>query len=119
MIQLPPRRERQRSGIARAPARVWPKHRAWLRRHHCCVGRDDCEGPTEVAHVRTAANAGTGLKPADWDAVPLCHTCHALQHQIGMETFEKQMRIDLREMAREFARRSPDTAMRAAMKEAG
>ena len=117
MIALPPKRDRRPSRIPRGPQREWPRHRAWLRQHQCAVGRADCEGPTEVAHIRTAANAGTGLKPPDWDAVPLCQACHELQHQIGMLTFEKQMRGDLAELAREFARRSPDKAMREAMKE--
>jgi hypothetical protein len=119
MITLPPKRERQRSGIPRGPQREWPRHRAWLRSHQCAVGRADCEGPVEVAHVRTAANSGVGLKPPDWDAVPLCRACHAQQHQIGMETFQQQLKVNLAELAMEFARRSPDTAMRKAMKESG
>jgi 5-methylcytosine-specific restriction endonuclease McrA len=79
--------------------------------------RIDCAGRIEVAHVRSAANSGTGLKPADWWAVPLCQTCHRLQHEIGIATFEKQMQVDLAALAREFAKRSPDQAMRKAMKE--
>lgn len=60
---IPRRRKVQRSGIARAPRREWPKHRAFLRRHHCVVPECIAE-PIEVSHIRTAANAGTGLKAA-------------------------------------------------------
>src|ERR1051325_11121972 len=117
-MMLPPKRERPRSGIPRGPKRQWPRHEAFLRRHRCVVGRADCDNSNvEVAHLRSAANSGAGLKPPSWDAVPLCHVCHAQAHQIGHDTFAQIHKIDFWALAREFAKRSPDKAMREAMYE--
>ena len=114
MICLPPKRIRERSGILREPPREWPRHRAFLRRHHCCV--PGCEQlPIEVAHVRSAANSGTGLRPHDSSAVPLCHEHHAEQHRIGQPAFERRYRIDLAALAADFTRLSPDLKMKEAM----
>lgn len=118
---LPPRRSAPRSGILRAPERVWQRHRKWLRGFQCVVtgcGR----GPIEVSHLRTAANAGTGLKPHDSEAVPMCggldpEAHHAEYHRIGHKSFEAKYGIDLAKLAAELTRRSPDTAMRESLKE--
>ncbi len=114
-VRLPPKRVRPKFGIPHGIKREWPRHRAFLRRHRCVVGRIDCSDQIEVAHVRSAANSGTGLKPGDFHAVPLCVECHRLQHQIGQPEFEKQFGIDLLALAAEFARQSPDRAMREAI----
>ena len=115
---LPPRRKPQRSGILREVRREWPRHRAFLRRHQCCV--PGCTFlPIEVAHVRSAGNSGVGLRPGDWSAVPLCHDHHREQHQIGLPAFEARYGIDLAALAVEFARRSPDARMKEALREAG
>ena len=37
--------------------------------------------------MRTAADGGGGMKPADRYAVPLCTTCHVKQHQMRELTF--------------------------------
>jgi hypothetical protein len=113
--RLPPKRRRQRYGIERAPQRVWPRHRAWLRRHQCVV--PNCQGgPIEIAHIRSAANAGTGLKPGDHSALPMCTSHHAEQHRAGMLTFAAKYGLDLAGLAAEFTRRSPDKAMREALR---
>ncbi len=115
MTFLPKRRKLQRSGIDRGPAREFPRHRRFLRAHQCCV--PNCEdGPIEVAHVRHADNAGVGIKPADYHAVSLCRAHHSEQHQAGVLTFQKKYGIDLDALAAEFARRSPDSLMKEAMK---
>jgi hypothetical protein len=54
----------------------------------------------QAHHVRTAANAGTGLKPPDTAAVPLCDQHHYEGHQIGWRTFEARYRVDLAGEAR-------------------
>ena len=44
--------------------RTCPAHRAWVRRHHCCV--PGCrQVPIECAHVRGGTDGGIGLKPSD------------------------------------------------------
>lgn len=103
MPQLPKRLERKRD----APApRECPAHRAWVRRHHCCV--PGClQRPIECAHVRTGTDGGTALKPSDRWTVSLCWQHHREQHHIGERAFETRYGINLHELAIEFARRSP------------
>ena len=108
---MPKRRAKVKSGIERALKRVWPRHRAWVRSHHCAV--PGCEAlEIEFAHIRSAATAGTGLKPHDRYGVPLCHNHHAEQHQVGKGTFEDRHGIDLDAIAAELVRTSPDYKLR-------
>lgn len=107
---LPPRRKRPRSGIERAPRRVFPTHRNFVRKHSCCV--PGCDGaPIEFAHVHSRGAGGH-----DASGVSLCLAHHREQHTIGIETFQAKYRIDLMKIASEFARATPDRAMREAMK---
>lgn len=62
--------------------------------------------PIEVAHVRRAANSGTGTKPSDAYTVSLCREHHAESHR-GERTFEKRHSLNLEKLAREFFERSP------------
>lgn len=103
-LQFPKRLERQ-IGRRRA-ARECPAHRAWVRRHRCCV--PGCDGaPIECAHVRRETDGGIALKPSDRWVISLCRTHHIEQHQIGETVFEQRYRLDMRDLALEFARRSP------------
>ena len=46
----------------------------WLRTRPCCI----CSHlAAEPHHVRKRADGGTGLKPSDAWAVPVCRDCHA------------------------------------------
>lgn len=114
---LPQRRKSARSGIARAPKRDWPRHERWVRGHECCAANANCAGTIEFCHVRLGGKAGTGIKPPSWQGISLCGFHHQLQHQVGHKAFDKVHGIDSLALAAEFARRSPDTAMREAMKE--
>ena len=60
----------------------------------------------ECAHVRTAANSGTGIKPSDAFTVSLCRDCHAESHR-AEKTFEAKHQINLMQLAREFYFDSP------------
>lgn len=82
-----------------------PAHRAWVRGHHC-VACGSSAG-IEAAHVRTGTDGGTGLKPSDKWVVSLCRDCHARQHQIGEDAFEKANGINLKSLAELFYRGSP------------
>jgi hypothetical protein len=113
---LPQRRKPPKSGIHRGPQREWPRHRAFLRRHHCVVTGCMAE-PIEVSHIRTAKNAGTALKPHDAFAVSMCPGHHAEYHRDGHHTFERRYRVNLNAIAAEFVRRSPDLEMRASLSE--
>jgi hypothetical protein len=100
-----PRRMPQRPRVGKV-ARACPAHRMWVRQHFCSVPL--CRrGPIECAHVRTGTDGGAGIKPSDKWVVSLCAFHHREQHQIGELDFEGKHDIDLRALAREFARRSP------------
>jgi hypothetical protein len=91
-----------------------------VRRHGCCVcGIFPSGFPIEFAHVRTGTDGGTGIKPSDWWGISLCSHHHRDQHLIGEPAFEATYCIDMKKLAMEFAKTSVDSAMRAAMKEAG
>jgi hypothetical protein len=89
-----------------------------VRGFNCVV--PGCEaGPIEFAHVRSSQDGGTGLKPSDAFGVSLCAEHHRLQHQIGEPAFERRFGVNLLALAAEFAAKSPDANMRAAMQEMG
>lgn len=123
---LPKRRERQRSGIQRAPQREWPRHRKFIRSLECsvpnCIWSLSFEGlwnKIECAHVRVGGRAGIAQKPADWHCIPLCSIHHKEQHAVGEPVFEHKYKIDMKRIALALAKQSPDTAMKEAMREAG
>lgn len=102
MLALPARIDRKshkQDANKRSPA-----HRAWVRGHACSA----CGSTTaiECAHVRNAANSGTGIKPSDAYTVSLCRDCHAESHR-GERTFERKWNIDLMALAEAFYRASP------------
>jgi len=69
-----------------------PQHLAFIRQLSCVVcGR---AGPSEAAHVRSGSDAGVGMKPSDRYSLPLCDSCHALQHEFGELRFWSVVRID-------------------------
>lgn len=66
----------ERGGVYTANA-----HKAWLEQEPCQMAKTihgPCDGEIVVHHVRNAANAGTGIKPAHWFGVPLCHKHHSV-----------------------------------------
>lgn len=110
-MSLPPKRKPVKSGIERAPKRTWPKHRRFVKSHCCCV--PGCEATNvDFAHLRSAANAGTGLKPHDCYGVSLCRAHHDEQHRIGADSFGQKYNINLWALALEFTHKSPDKWMK-------
>lgn len=102
-LRLPNRVKQERKAMAQ---RECPAHRAWIRRHHCCV--PDClKLPIECAHVRMGTDGGIGLKPSDRWTISLCTKHHAEQHRIGERRFERRHGVDLSALAGAFAARSP------------
>src|SRR5467141_3661148 len=68
------------------------QHLAFVRQLPCVAcGKG---APSEAAHVRTGTDGGTGMKPGDRYAVPLCTACLAKQHRIGELSFWSRLRID-------------------------
>ena len=102
-LRLPDRVRREKH---REPSRTCSAHRAWVRRHHCCV--PGCKRlPIECAHVRSGTGGGVALKPSDRWCISLCSSHHAEQHQVGEGRFERKHGLCLAELAELFARRSP------------
>lgn len=106
---LPARRKREKMGIERGPKRVWLRHRKFVRSRGCVV--PGCAAPAEFAHIRSAANAGTGLKPHDAFAIGLCRTHHQEQHQCGQGSFEDRHQLDLEAIAAAYVTETPDRRM--------
>ena len=114
-MRLPDRLKRSKLGVRTSVQKVWPRHRRWVRAHGCCV--PGCLARhVDFAHLRSAANAGTGLRPHDIFGVSLCRKHHDEQHRIGADAFGDKHGIDLWAFAAEFGRRSPDWQMRASLK---
>lgn len=116
---LPKRKQRERSGIRDndGPIRC-AGHLKWVRGHSCCLDGlsinvagvrvpHACEGRIEAHHVREGANGGTGLKPDDSTAVPLCSKAHANGHTQGWSTFQGVWRVDLEATATDLWKASP------------
>lgn len=97
--RLPPR-------PPKSSARNCAGHRAWVRRH-CCSVPGSRRGPIECAHIRTGTDGGAGMKPSDKWALSLCAFHHHEQHSVGEQAFELLHDIDLKDLALEFANRSP------------
>jgi len=79
-----------------AAAGTTAEYEAWARTQPCayCKSNGEHNPQTgefrcEFAHVRRIAQgAGTNIKP-DGYGIPLCHDCHAQQHQKGESSFGK------------------------------
>ena len=82
-----------------------PAHLNHVRSHACVTC--DASAPIEAAHVRIGSDAGMGRKPSDYYAVPLCKSCHGLQHQMGERSFWGDVQIDPREVMAELIATSP------------
>lgn len=110
MTPLPKRRKRPKMRV-REPSQIrCAGHLKWVRGHVCAVKGVNghvCEGKIEAAHVRRGTDGGVGIKPSDTWTVPLCSGAHLYQHTVGEATFEREARINMKEVAEGLARRSP------------
>lgn len=113
---LPKKKAKVRSHIERGPKLIWNRHRRFIRSLGCCIPNCDDQGLIEVAHVRSAANAGTGIKPIDGFAVGMCHDHHHEQHSTGVRSFEAKYKINLFALAHEYVEASPDWQLRDTMR---
>lgn len=68
------------------------QHLAFVRQLPCVACGN--AAPSEAAHVRLGTDGGAGIKPSDRYAVPLCGSCHELQHRFGELRFWSVLRID-------------------------
>lgn len=112
-FSIPRRRKVSKLGL-RDTRREFPRHRAFVRKHECCVPGCANSG-IEFCHVRSAANSGVGMKPSDAFGISLCAYHHHIQHQIGQSAFERRFGLDLWAIAEAFVKASPDTSLKAAL----
>lgn len=116
MSYLPRRRKRPKSGIGRGPRRVFPTHRAYVKRHQCSM--PNCpytDAVIDFAHVGPPGSKGEALKAFDWWGVSWCRTHHRRCHDVGHETGCREAGTTLEAqqgIALNFARTTTDKAMR-------
>jgi hypothetical protein len=108
---IPKRRTRPRMMAIKedAPIRC-QSHLQWVRGFSCvCVEIDPtgCEGKIQACHVRRGTDGGIGSKPGDNWTFPACAGHHALQHNIGEQSFEQRFKLKLKEIASRLWRLSP------------
>lgn len=107
------RRKREKMSVRPAMRRIYPAHRAFVKRHVCAFcGSSEA---IEFAHLRTAANSGIGYKPNDAFGVPLCRDCHRDAHDRGHETVAREHGKSMEKMfalAAAFVRGTKDKALR-------
>jgi len=99
--------------------REWPRHRRFVRSFGCSVPLCMTNTAIEFAHLRSAANAGTALKPHDAFGVSLCGADPARGiegHHAEHRSFQQKYKTDLYAIAAELVRASPDWQMRASLK---
>lgn len=75
---------------------VIPRSREYLRfvRAFTCLV---CRSPAEAHHA--IGHGGTGVKPSDFGAVPLCRRHHRTFHRLGLTEFERRNGVHLMEVA--------------------
>lgn len=115
-FHIPKKRAKQKMGVRQSDIIRCAPHLRFLRSLECAVkGRSVgltgiehlCGGRIEAAHVRIGTDGGTGMKPGDNWAIPLCADAHAQQHRIGELSFSAAYRIDMKATAAELWKRSP------------
>lgn len=118
---LPKRRKRPKMGLRESAVIRCPSHLRWVRGHECAIaGKQqtrgewrldhwhECEGRMEAHHVREGDHGhGMGQKPDDSTAVPLCASAHKRGHDMGWQTFEKEWRVNLSDIAEQLWKQSP------------
>lgn len=81
-------------------------HLEFIRQLPCLVCGDNTS--TEAAHIRSGTDGGMGMKPSDKFVIPMCHTCHAMQHNYGERVYWGQFHISPLEVAAELWQASGD-----------
>ena len=109
IIQRKPKRPRM--GVREIDPAVFNQHRRFVRSHGCSVPGCQCTD-IEFAHLRSAANAGTAIKPHDSFGISLCAAHHAEAHRIGHDTAAMRWHVDLWRIAAGFVSRTPDFNLR-------
>jgi len=77
---------------------------SFVRSLPCAISdRHRCGGDIVPAH-QALGERGVSLKGDDTCCIPLCHTAHAEEHQIGEKSFEQKYSISLWRESRKVTR---------------
>ena len=101
------KRKKPKMGIRQSSMIRSQGHLAFVRSFTCALwgkAGHECSGRMHAHHCREGANGGTGLKPDDSTAVPLCDLAHTEIHNTGWQTFEKKWGVDLSAIAADIWR---------------
>jgi len=104
------RKKTVKMGLRESPQVRSPGHLKFVRGFVCLAfGRagHECDGKTEAHHVRNGTDGGTGLKPGDDFAIPLCGEARRSLHSHGETTFALRFGVDLVAHAARLWRISP------------
>lgn len=115
IARLPAKRKRPKMGVQKPPQREWPRHRRFVKSRGCSIpGCVPIPGTLtaiiDFHHVRTRGAGGH-----DCFGVSVCRHHHIILGTISVDEARKRFGVDLWALAREFTRRSPDTAMKASL----
>lgn len=81
-----------------------PEYLEWLKGKPCCVcGKEPYGDHKSIpAHQRVGGAGGTGIKPPDTYALPLCNDCHDKQHRGIMLFLGGEEYVDMVKYLTEF-----------------
>lgn len=77
------------------------KYLKFIRTQPCCV----CGITPSQAHHESLTGRGVSVKCSDYETMPLCHTCHALRHQVGKKSFAQAYGINYREIIEDMQKK--------------
>lgn len=76
------------------------KYLTWIKSQPCAkCGQIP---PSFPAHQRIAGGGGEGLKPSDYEALPLCDTCHKREHMGAISFWNQGSKEATRDYVREL-----------------
>lgn len=82
------------------------KYLSWIRKQNCLVTDMDFTQTDMVAHhVRTDCRGGMGLKPSDFNTIPLTAFQHFLLHQGVEKEYYSRHHLDVGAVMRELLER--------------
>jgi hypothetical protein len=104
-------KKREPMGVRESPWVRCQGHLQWIRGRRCAFeGRPGhvCEGPIEAMHVRNGTDGAGAVKPSDFWTFPGCKIAtHVPQTVEGEVAFEREHKISMKDIARDYARQSP------------
>lgn len=108
---IPRRRRPAKLGVRKPPQIRSASHLQWVRSCFLCLAAEsdgeNCRGKNEAHHVRLGGDGGTGLKPGDERAIPLCGYHHRALHDSGQQTFAVRYGVNFEQAIAHLRRSSP------------